>query len=670
MSVTTENVLMTGKLDLASTERLDAVASTGLLQCGPLFSFDRMARLAAQMLGARVALVSLIDGDHQIYYGQVGLPEPLATPARVPIDATLCHHVVTTKQPVAIDNVRHSSLAGPTQLATKTSAIAYLGCPIRFDGQVVGTFCVTDDKPRHWTAGEIASLGDFAELAMTEIKLRAEQKESANRHAIAEDMRLRLDAALEAGAICSWVLEIPSNRVFADANLARLFGVTPEVAAGGMLDVFIEAIHPEDRPEVIAEIKRTIEQCGKFASDYRVLAGDGEYHWIEARGKIIPDAAGRPALFPGVIVDITPRKLAEDRRRQDEEFQRLIFESVKDFSIFTTDLDGIITTWNQGAENVFGYQESEAIGQPAALIFTPEDRIAGIPEQEMRSAAATGRGTDERWHLKKDGSRFFASGMVTPLRDATGDLIGFTKVARDVTEHKLAEERLRTSEEKYRTLFDSMDEGFCVIEMLFDEAGEPFDWRYLEMNPAFEGHTGLKNAAGLTTREAAPGMDPHWIQLYGSVARTGEPIRYINEAKVLDERWFEVYAFRLGKPEEHLVAVLFNDISERKRNDEAIVARAGQLQKLAEIASRINDARDVNSVIWLVTEEVRKLIGAHHAATTMVPNPTHPQPVQRHRPLIGSPAQAESSRHQRSSSLSGDADRQRNHPSDQRRTRR
>jgi PAS domain S-box-containing protein len=160
--------------------------------------------------------------------------------------------------------------------------------------------------------------------------------------------------------------------------------------------------------------------------------------------------------------DLTRRTLAEETLGKYEDRFRLIFESVKDFSIFTTDLNGIIDSWNTGAENVFGYSEGEIIGRPFETIFTPEDRKKDSPNSELGRAARDGRAVDERWHLKKDGSRFFASGMVTPLLD-DGSIIGFTKVARDITERRRAEQLLEAHAEALRQEHRRKDEFLAML---------------------------------------------------------------------------------------------------------------------------------------------------------------------------------------------------------------
>ncbi|ACA17002.1 signal transduction histidine kinase [Methylobacterium sp. 4-46] len=119
---------------------------------------------------------------------------------------------------------------------------------------------------------------------------------------------------------------------------------------------------------------------------------------------------------------------------------RLAVESARDYAIFTTDLTGRITGWNTGAEGLLGWSEAEALGQPLNLIFTPDDDRAAIAEAEMRLAVTEGRAEDDRWHQRRDGSRFWANGVMMPLRDDAGALAGFLKILRDRTAQKKAEE--------------------------------------------------------------------------------------------------------------------------------------------------------------------------------------------------------------------------------------
>src|SRR4028118_1097772 len=114
-----------------------------------------------------------------------------------------------------------------------------------------------------------------------------------------------------------------------------------------------------------------------------------------------------------------------------------------------------------------------------------------------------------------------------------------------------------------------MDEGFCILQLTFDEKQKPIDYRFIEINPAFEQQTGMKNALGRTVRELVPDVEPFWFDIYGTVALTGEPKRFTDYSQVMDQ-WFDLYAFRIGEPHEHKVALLFNDISDRKQAEERL----------------------------------------------------------------------------------------------------
>jgi signal transduction histidine kinase/DNA-binding response OmpR family regulator len=143
-------------------------------------------------------------------------------------------------------------------------------------------------------------------------------------------------------------------------------------------------------------------------------------------------------------------------------------------------------------------------------------------------------------------------------------------------------EELDRGADKYRSLFESIDAGFCIIEMIFDGEGRPSDYRFIEANPAFERQTGLVNAGGRTIREMVPGHEEHWFEVYGAVAKSGEQIRFEQHAEALGNIWYEVYAFRVGPPEAARVAVLFNDISARREMEGALRRSEDTLRRLNE----------------------------------------------------------------------------------------
>ena len=145
---------------------------------------------------------------------------------------------------------------------------------------------------------------------------------------------------------------------------------------------------------------------------------------------------------------------------------------------------------------------------------------------------------------------------------------------------------LRESEARYRALFEAIDTGFCIIEMKFDGEQRPTDYRFVEVNPAFAGQTGLADAVGKWMRELAPDHEQHWFDIYGRIALTGEAVRFENVAAALG-RWYDVYAFRIGEPGAHHVAILFNDISDRRRAETALRESEARYRALFEVSPQV-----------------------------------------------------------------------------------
>ncbi len=178
---------------------------------------------------------------------------------------------------------------------------------------------------------------------------------------------------------------------------------------------------------------------------------------------------------------------------------------------------------------------------------------------------------------KADGSLIWVHLAATTALD-TDDATELRVAITDINARKQAEVLLRGSEDRYKALFNSMDEGFCIIELLFDPSGKPVDLRFLEVNPSFEEQTGIKAAVGKRLGEIAPDHEAHWFARYGEVVRTGEPIRFVADA-TLNGRWFNIYAFRIGEHESRTVATLFTNITESKRIERALTSAVAVAEK-------------------------------------------------------------------------------------------
>jgi two-component system CheB/CheR fusion protein len=199
-------------------------------------------------------------------------------------------------------------------------------------------------------------------------------------------------------------------------------------------------IHPDDQPLVLATIAEAIRTRSTFQLEHRVLRVNGSLGWTFSRAIPIVDDSGVILEWFGAAADITSRKRAEEALRQSEERLRLLIQGVKDCAIFMLAPDGTVSSWNAGAEKIFGYREEEIVGQPRGLLFGEVDRNAGEPQRSLEEAASTGRGEQDGWRVRKDGSRLWANVLLTALRDEAGNLRGFATVTRDFTDRKRAEE--------------------------------------------------------------------------------------------------------------------------------------------------------------------------------------------------------------------------------------
>ncbi|MEK7952269.1 GAF domain-containing protein [Luteolibacter soli] len=247
----------------------------------------------------------------------------------------------------------------------------------------------------------------------------------------------------------------------------------------------------------------------------------------------------------------------------------------------------------------------------------------------------------------------FRSAQSTPLVSRAGNLIGMitthwtkhhrpadrelrfldllARQAADLIERRSSEEALQTSERRYRTLFDSIDEGFCTIEVIFNEAGHPIDYRFLQVNPSFVRLTGINDAVGRTMREITTDHEPHWFETYGRIVKTGEPERFVARAQQL-QRWYDVYASRVDEPELHHVAVLFNDVTHRVHTEEELRHARDALEsrvkertlELASALKRVQDEVDERKKIERERRELlQRIVHLQEAERTRVARELH-----------------------------------------------
>lgn len=236
--------------------------------------------------------------------------------------------------------------------------------------------------------------------------------------------------------------------------------------------------------------------------------------------------------------------------------------------------------WNKKAEQYYAVSKEKVLGKNILEVFPSFRNHPGYPQfrnvlkgSTVYLPAVVNEETDE-----------YSETYLIPVKNDSGVVIAILWIVHDLSREwllqkerrkveaeisRLKNEIAQRTEGEYKLLFNSMDEGYCIIQMVYDNEGKPVDWRFVEVNPAFEKHNGLVNASGKTIKELAPGIEQKWVDIYAQVAETGESIRFQQDSETL-KRIFDLYAFRIGEPEERKVAVLFTDITERKKTESAL----------------------------------------------------------------------------------------------------
>jgi len=509
---------------------------------------------------------------------------------------------------------------------------------------------------------------------------------------VAEDIRYQKAAeqklaAINAGRLGTWSLDLATGELTTSEMFRLNFGRNP--ASPFSYAELRDAVHPDDKMRMAEAVERSVASGSDYDIEYRIVTPAEEVRWVAMRGQPTYASDGAPLRMMGVSIDVTEKRRTEDELRESEARYRQIVEGAEDFAIVALDEHGTITAWNSGAERIIGYTADDAIGRHGEIFFTPEDREAGVLDREMNRAKAAGHAVNERWHIRKNGSRLWGSGLMMrldeegggyikifrdrtaeheaeaalreseqrfrlmadavpqiiwitdrqgqmeflnkqfvdytgaageawapaemaanfihpgdgpdvvaawkvaletgepfdvehrirsaagedrwflaraePYRDPeTGAIVRWFGVSVDIHDRIMAEAALRESEVRYRILFDTIDEGFCVLEFIDGPRGPMSDYVHFQANPAYVRHTGIPDIVGKKAREVlTEGEADAWIAVFRRVLETGEPVRFERELEATD-RHLELACFRVEPAAKRQVAVLFQDVTARK----------------------------------------------------------------------------------------------------------
>jgi PAS domain S-box-containing protein len=403
----------------------------------------------------------------------------------------------------------------------------------------------------------------------------------------AREAHSRLESTLAAVEIGTWEFDLQTGRVRADPNLARMFGVSGDEAEGGPLEAYARAIHPEDRAAVMRHVEQVLRSGDTYEAEYRLVgrAASEPLRWVAARGRIERDASGRAIRLPGVVMDITSRRLAEaerDRVAAASERQRRVYETALSntpdlHSI--VDLEGRFLYVNRPLAEMLGRHEQEIVGRTLRELDHPPERSARF-DHELRLVIEGGRPLRrETTYPHAEGERHLEYIMV-PVHGAGGAVEAVAVSTRDTTERRRGEAALRASEARFRQLADAMPQ---IVWMARPDGGhEHFNRRWYE-------YTGCPPARSLDeawVETVHPGDRALATERWAHALTTGDPYEVECRLRAAngDHRWFLTRALPVRDDGGRIVAWFgtCTDVEDFKRVE-------GDRQKLALLAAHSSD---------------------------------------------------------------------------------
>jgi PAS domain S-box-containing protein len=383
----------------------------------------KQARAAAQDWSA--ARREILD---RIGQGQYAEARALVVDRGTPLFGALHNqldHVIEASDPDARALAAQVQQVSGTVSAALVPAFLGVGLMTAVFGAIVARLAVRDGRRRD----------DGLRESLERVRLVTDNLDLQRREA-------RIKLAADAGGIGLWDLNLHTGILHGDARIAAIYGPSPDDAPRDYPG-WRSRILPEDLPAADAKIAAALGGTERLEIRFRVRRADGDIRTIQAAAYLERDEAGRPARLLGTNEDVTARVLAEAALRESEQRFRAVVEGVVNYAMYVLDPQGLVSSWNVGAERITGYSAAEIVGRHFSVFYPEEDRGAGKPEHALAQGAGTGRFEEEGWLLRRDGSRFWASVIIKPLHNQGGDLIGFAKITRDLTERALEEELRR-----------------------------------------------------------------------------------------------------------------------------------------------------------------------------------------------------------------------------------
>jgi PAS domain S-box-containing protein len=445
---------------LRNPQRLAALTSTGLLDTPPEERFDRLTRLAARTLGAPMAAITLVDDRRQFFKSAVGLPEPFNSRREVPLPYSYCRYVVGAGRPFTVEDARHHRWLKKSPAIEELGLVSYAGVPLKAaSGHTLGAFFLADSEPRVWGARELESLGDFAKVAANHLAYQAphphgppaQDPSLAARSAIEELISTTERFQVIAEQPIVGISIVKDGRIrYANKRFCQMFGYTEEEVLA--LPSVQELVVEEDREDLNRSLKESIGRgVQSLSHGFRGRRADGGIIHVEIHGSRA-QVDGGPAVV-GILLDVTEREAAKAAHGASEERFRQLFEDDITGNVITTP-DGSVITCNAAFLRMFGYESVEEVQSADTGRFLADH---GTPEAWLERLR-----TGERLELlesslvRKDGRAIHVLENAVGTRDETGALTEIRRYLFDITRRKEAEEALRRSEERFRTITENV----------------------------------------------------------------------------------------------------------------------------------------------------------------------------------------------------------------------
>ena len=547
--------MITAQPTLDEALRVEALRQYAVLDTLPEQALDDLTALAAQICGAPIALISLVDEHRQWFKARFGWAM-----AETPRDISFCGHALHERDLFIVPDATRDKRFAQNPMVTGQPRIRfYAGAPlVNSEGAALGTLCVIDHVPRTLTLEQERALRVLARQVMTHLELRRHTRELVESE---EKFRLLAENITDV----FWITSIDLQEIYyVSPGYERIWGRSTEELYANPRQ-WSECIVPDDRERVLSVFAALMENEPTASVEYRIARPDGAIRWVQARGFQVRDATGRLVRLTGIVADITERKQMEIATRHVASLVQF-----SDDAIIGKDLNSIITSWNKGAERIFGYSAGEMEGT-SIMRLIPADRHG--EESQILGKIRCGESVDhfETVRKTKSGRLIDVSVTASPIKDSSGKVIGVSKVARDITERKRAEEERRASEARYRSLFEYAPDGILI--------GDPENY-YIDANSTMcrmLGYThdeliglqGTDIVAPNVIQEVAPALSE--IKIKPDYRREWQLRRK-------DDSTFSADVIATMMPDGNLLAVI-RDITERKSAQEKIAEQAALLEK-------------------------------------------------------------------------------------------